>query len=122
MYYQTEKDERQVAGLGGKEEDAVGNLGASIQAIDYKTGKTVWQYRFPSGGAGISGLLTTAGGLLFGSDSAGNFVAHDAKKGEPLWHARIGNVTNAPETYQLDGRQYVLIATGATLVAFALNP
>jgi alcohol dehydrogenase (cytochrome c) len=122
MYYQTEQDERKVAGLGGKEEDAVGNLGAAITAIDYKTGKIAWQYRFPSGGSGITGLLSTAGGLLFGSDSAGNFVAYDAAKGNPIWHARIGNVSNAPETYLLDGRQYVLVAAGTMLAAFALNP
>jgi alcohol dehydrogenase (cytochrome c) len=121
MYYRTETDDRQVAGLGGKEEDAVGNLGASIVAIDYKTGKIAWQHRFPSGGAGITGLLTTAGGLLFGSDSSGNFVAYDPLKGNPIWHARIGNVSNAPETYTLDGRQWVIVAAGTSLFTFALN-
>ena len=47
--------------------------------------------------------------------AAGNFVAHDAVTGKPLWHARIGNVSNAPQTYMLDGRQYVIVAVGDTL-------
>jgi alcohol dehydrogenase (cytochrome c) len=35
-------------------------------------------------------------------------VAHDAATGKPLWHSRIGAPGNAPETFILDGRQYVL--------------
>ena len=68
----------------------------------------------------IPGLLTTAGRLLFGGDVSGNFVAFDAAKGTPLWHARIGQVSNAPQTYLVDGRQHVLVAAGDTLFAFAL--
>jgi alcohol dehydrogenase (cytochrome c) len=70
---------------------------------------------------GGGGLLTTAGGLLFAADGMGSFVAHDAKNGKPLWHSRIGNVSNAPQTFLLDGHQYVTVATGDTLWAFVLN-
>jgi alcohol dehydrogenase (cytochrome c) len=66
-------------------------------------------------------LLTTAGKLVFAGDAGGNFVAHDAVTGKPLWHARIGNVSNAPQTYMLDGRQYVLVAVGDTLYSFMLQ-
>ena len=65
--------------------------------------------------------LATAGGLLFGGDGSGNFVAFDAKVGKPLWHTGIGTISNAPQTYMLDGQQYVLVATGTTLWAFTLN-
>ena len=51
---------------------------------------------------------------------SGNFVAFDAEKGTPLWHSRIGQVSNAPETFLVDGRQYVLVAGGDTLFAFTL--
>ena len=37
-------------------------------------------------------------------------------------HAHIGQVTNAPETYLVDGRQHVLVAAGDTLYAFTVNP
>ena len=68
------------------------------------------------------GLLTTAGRLLFGGDPDGNFVAYDVANGNPLWHAATGQVSNAPETYMVDGRQYVLVAAGDTLFAFTVNP
>ena len=69
---------------------------------------------------GMNGLLTTAGRLVFGGDMAGNLVAYDAALGKPLWHARLGQVSNAPETYLLDGKQYLLVAAGDTLYAFYL--
>ncbi len=69
---------------------------------------------------GASGLLTTAGRLLFAGDISGNIVAFDPANGTPLWHTQIGQVTNAPETFMIDGRQHVLVAAGDTLYAFAL--
>jgi alcohol dehydrogenase (cytochrome c) len=66
-------------------------------------------------------MLTTGGGLLFAGDGAGNLVAFDASTGTPLWHARIGNVSNAPQTYMLDGKQYILAGAGDMLYAFRLN-
>jgi alcohol dehydrogenase (cytochrome c) len=95
-----------------------------LAAIDYKTGKVAWKQPYPTvtgAGGGGNGLLTTAGRLLFAADAGGNFVARDPANGRPLWHARIGNVSNAPETYMLDGRQYVLVAAGDTLYAFTIN-
>jgi len=122
MYYLTETDPLGAMGLGGKDEIGVGSMGSYIAAIDYKTGKTVWRHRFPgTGGGGGNGLLTTAGGLLFGGDAGGNLVAYDAATGKILWHARLGQISNAPQTYLLDGHQYVLQAAGDTLYAFVLN-
>src|SRR5438876_11954940 len=97
-------------------------MGSYISAIAYKTGNTVWRPRFRTGGTtrGAPGLLTTAGKLLFGGDVSGNFVAFDPASGNVLWHTQIGQVTNAPETYRVDGRQPVLIAAGDTLYSFAL--
>ena len=123
MYYLTELDPRGAMGLGGKDEMSVGGVGSYITAIDYKTGKTVWRHKFQtatSEGRGGPGLLATAGRLLFGGDVSGNFIAFDAANGRPLWHARFGNVTNAPQTYLVDGRQHVLIAAGDRLYSFAL--
>jgi alcohol dehydrogenase (cytochrome c) len=121
MYYLTETDPRGAMGLGGKEELGLGGE-TFLTAIDYKTGKTVWRHKYPSvgGGGGTAGLLTTAGKLLFAGDAGGNFVAFDPANGTPLWHTRIGGTSNAPETYAVDGQQYVLVATGDTLWAFTL--
>ena len=122
MYYLTETDPRGAMGLGGKEEVLVGNVRNYISAIDYKTGKTVWKHVYPSAGSTLgSGMLTTAGKLLFAGDVSGNIVAYDAAKGTPLWHSYLGTtVSNAPETYSLDGHQYLLVAAGDTIYCFTL--
>jgi alcohol dehydrogenase (cytochrome c) len=120
IFYLTDVDPRGSMGLGGKEEDEVGSSGTYLTAIDYKTGKVAWRHQYYSGMGGGGGVLTTAGGLVFAGDGAGNLVAHDASTGNPLWHTRIGHVTNAPQTYMLDGHQYVIAATGDTLWSFML--
>lgn len=121
MYYLTETDPRGAMGLGGKEELGVATLGNFLTAIDYKTGKVAWRHRFPGNpNGGSSGLLTTAGHLLFGGDAGGNIVAYDPANGKPLWHSHLGLVSAAPETYMLDGHQYLLIASGDSFFAFTL--
>ena len=91
-------------GGGGTDGDAL------LEALDVKTGKIKWAV--PRNGGGTSGLLSTAGNLVFGSGSGG-LAAYNATTGETLWASRIGGVTNGPITYLLDGRQYVLAAAGA---------
>lgn len=120
LFYLTDLDPRGSMGLGGKEEVMIGTGGNYLSAIDYKTGKVAWRHQYYGNGGG-GGLLATAGGLLFAGDGMGNIVAHDAKTGNPLWHARIGNVSNAPQTFMLDGHQYLTVAAGDTMWAFILN-
>jgi alcohol dehydrogenase (cytochrome c) len=124
MYYLTNKDPRMLVGLGGSEQDVVGSLGTSIAAIDYQTGKLAWKYSFEGTGGGGTGLLSTAGGLLFANDGSGSLVAlgiQGRKPPVPLWHAHIGSVENAPETYTIEGHQYVLVAAEGNLYAFFLQ-
>ena len=120
IFYLTDTDPRGSMGLGGKEEVAVGDGGSFVTAIDYQTGNIAWRHAYPQGLGGGGGMLTTAGRVLFAGDGGGNIVAHDVFTGNPLWHAKIGHVTNAPQTYMLDGHQYLLVATGDTLWAFLL--
>ena len=95
-------------------------------ALEYKTGNVVWTHELGNKGPGnlISGLLTTAGDVLFGGDSTGNFLAMAPGSGKTLWHANVDQfITNAPMTYVLDGRQYILVAAVDTMFAFTLpNP
>ena len=123
VYYRTEPNVRAMQGLNGIQEQRVGSVGKYITAIDYKTGKIAWRHLQVSAGegAGNTGLTTTAGKLLFGGDANGNLVAYDPANGKPLWHTHLGQVSNAVETYMLDGRQYILAASGDSLYAFALN-
>lgn len=120
LFYLIDTDPRGSMGLGGKEEDDVGSGGNYLTAIDYRTGKAAWRHRYYSEGGGGGGLLATAGGLVFGGDGAGSLVAHDAATGKPLWNTRIGDVSNPPQTYMLDGHQYVIAATGDKLWSFVM--
>jgi alcohol dehydrogenase (cytochrome c) len=123
LLYLTETDPRGSMGLAGKTVAQVGSHPSALRAIDYKTGKAAWRHEFPGvGGAGGSGgILATAGKVLFTGDGGGSFVAFDATNGTPLWHSRIGSPSNAPQTYMLEGQQYVLVAVGDALYAFTLN-
>lgn len=122
MYYLTTLDPRGAMGLGGKDEQSLGSMGSYVTALDYKTGKIAWQHRYPGvANYGVqNGILTTAGHLLFAGDPSGNLVAYNPQDGKQLWHSRIG-VSNAPETYLLDGHQYVLSGAGHMVFAFRLN-
>jgi alcohol dehydrogenase (cytochrome c) len=122
MYYLATTDPRGAMGLGGKDELGLGSLGSYLVAMDYHTGKPAWKIRYPgvTAGSGLNGLLTTAGHLLFANDARGNLVAHDAATGKPLWHTHI-NPSNAPETYMLDGQQYVIVGAGDTMYAFTMQ-
>jgi alcohol dehydrogenase (cytochrome c) len=121
LLYLTDPDPRGSMGLGGKEEVQVGSVGSFLTAIDYKTGAARWRHRFYSSNIGGGGLLTTAGGLVFTGDGSGNLAAYDAVDGKALWNTRIGRVSNAPQTFELDGHQYVICASGDTLWSFILH-
>lgn len=118
MLYLTEPDPRGSMGLGGKERVTIGSLGNYMVALDPRTGEPKWRHEWPGSGGG--GLLATAGNLIFTGDGSGNFVAIDATDGRPLWHSRIGEPSNAPQTYMVDGRQHVLVAVRDRLYAFTL--
>jgi len=92
---------------------------AFLRAIDYKTGKIVWNH--PIGdGASAAGVLTTESGLTFSGDVSGNVIAFRSSDGATLWHQSIGKVGNGAITYELDGRQYLVVGGGSSLYAFAL--
>ncbi|HSU61795.1 MAG TPA: acido-empty-quinoprotein group A [Bryobacteraceae bacterium] len=118
MFYLTDTDPHP-EGYGAAERGA-GSLGRALQAIDYKTGNTVWKHEYPGGGGG-GGLLSTAGKLLFSGDGSDHLIAFDPANGKIIWHAGLGaNVSNGPETYMLDGKQYLVVGAGDSLYSFAL--
>jgi alcohol dehydrogenase (cytochrome c) len=95
--------------------DKVGTL----QAINVETGKITWKHeRRP----GMMSLVTTGGGLIFGGDASGHFSAFDQETGRVLWDVNLGSpVTGYPITYAANGKQYVAVSTGNSLVSSALN-
>jgi alcohol dehydrogenase (cytochrome c) len=119
MLYLTDPDPRGSMGLGGKTRVPVGDLDNFLTAIDYRTGKATWKHKYPGSGS-AAGMLVTAGSVLFTGDGSGNFVAFDATNGKILWHTRIGNISNAPQTFLVDGKQHVLVAVNDTIFAFRM--
>ncbi len=115
-------------GWGGAFEHHTGVFDSALRALDYRTGEVKWEHRYPGLGFWSStypGMLSTAGKLLFTGDPVGNFIAYDPAAGpgggKVLWHTNLGGIVcNSPITYMLDGRQYVVVASGDTLYAFSL--
>jgi alcohol dehydrogenase (cytochrome c) len=117
VYYIYDDDEKP-EGWGGNDQGGWGE--SMLQAIDYKTGKIRWSHKWATSGV-RSGVLSTAGNLVFTGDPQGNLVALDASNGKALWHAGLGQgPSNGPITYELDGTQYLLVGAGDTLYAFAM--
>jgi alcohol dehydrogenase (cytochrome c) len=92
----------------------------ALRAIDPKTGERRWEFRHQT--ASQAGVMSTASGLVFTGDSQGNVMAFDAGTGKNLWRYQTGSSLAglAAVTYILDGRQFILVPSGATLTAFAL--
>lgn len=117
-FYLTDTDPHP-EGWGAAEKNS-GGFGNTLRALDYQTGKTVWRHDYPGGG-GFTGILTTAGHLLFTGDGADHLIAFDPANGKILWHAGLSSgVSNGPETFTLDGKQYLLVGAGDSLYAFTL--
>jgi alcohol dehydrogenase (cytochrome c) len=112
------KSEHGAYGWAGADYGVAGK--AFLRAIDYQTGKIVWNH--PIGdGAGTAGVLTTGTGLTFSGDVAGNVMALRTSDGTTLWHEKIGSIGNGPIAYELDGKQYIVVGGGGSLYAFALG-
>jgi alcohol dehydrogenase (cytochrome c) len=91
--------------------DGDGNYGR-IQALDFVTRKPLWTVRTHA--PITSGVLATAGNLVFAATLDRVFHAWDANSGQQLWQARLNEVSgSSPITYSVDGRQYVAITVGA---------
>ena len=68
----------------------------------------------------MGGVLSTRGGIVFGGDQT-TFFALDSRTGAPLWSVETGGtVCAAPVTFSTDREQFVVIAAGRNLLAFAL--
>ncbi|CCD84277.1 Putative Quinoprotein ethanol dehydrogenase [Bradyrhizobium sp. ORS 285] len=82
-----------------------------LKAIDPMTGKTKWEQ--PSDIPRFSGVLSTAGGVVFSGKLTGEFEAFDADSGKKLWQFQTGSgIEGQPVTWQQDGVQYVAVTSG----------
>jgi len=94
-----------------------------LRALNIETGEMVWE--IPQVGpqeANYSGVLTTAGGLLFYGETGGRFAAVDVKSGKVLSTFKASESWRAsPMTYMVNGRQYIAITAGGNILSFALG-
>jgi alcohol dehydrogenase (cytochrome c) len=82
-----------------------------LKAIDPMTGKTKWEAA--SDIPRFSGVLSTAGGVVFTGALTGEFEAFDADSGKKLWQFQTGSgIEGQPVTWQQDGVQYVAVTSG----------
>jgi alcohol dehydrogenase (cytochrome c) len=82
-------------------------------AFDPVSGERAWVYRPPSGAPMTASALSTAGGLVFGGTADRQFFALNSETGELLWQTRLnGDVSGAPVSYAIDGKQYIAVASG----------
>jgi quinoprotein glucose dehydrogenase len=105
----------------------------TLNALDLKTGRYLWHIplgQYPelaargiadTGSENYGGPIVTAGGLIF--IAATNFDhkirAFDKTTGKLLWEATLPFAGNAtPATYEVNGRQFVVIAAGGS----GMNP
>ncbi|WP_396626044.1 PQQ-binding-like beta-propeller repeat protein [Luteitalea sp.] len=93
-----------------------------LRAIDVRTGAIRWEMPQPGPGETWGGTLATATGLVFVAEEGGAFSAVEAATGRRLWSFPTNQGWKAsPMTYRFDGRQYVAIAAGATILSFAVQ-
>ena len=91
----------------------------AIRAIDPKTGEKKWDFKMVDNTE--SGVLSTAGDLVFGGGMDGDFVALDAKTGDLLWSVYLGGANSSgPISYAVNGKQYIVGTGAGTMYVFAL--
>jgi alcohol dehydrogenase (cytochrome c) len=91
-----------------------------VVALDPATGEKKWHFDMHDVNTG--GILTTATDLLFVGGREGYFQALDARTGALLWKQNLGGeIIAGPISFQVDGKQYITIASGNSLFAFALR-
>lgn len=121
IYYKGDaeyKDGTAYVGGGGETKNGDDAYGA-VRALDATTGKLRWEFKLltPS----LTGLLSTAGGLVFGGAEEGNFYALDAATGKQLWELQLGGaVRSPPVSFNIDGKQKVAVTAGTSLFVFGL--
>jgi alcohol dehydrogenase (cytochrome c) len=97
----------------------IGAPGA-IRALDPATGDVRWNFPIQEGSSS-AGVLATGGSVVFAASRDGYLIALDSANGRPLWHYQTGSsIRSSPISYAVDGKQYVAITSGSTLITFGL--
>ncbi len=94
-----------------------------LRALNIDTGEIAWEIAQagPARAKTWSGVLATAGGLVFYGKPNGGFDAVDERTGKTLWHFPTNvRMKASPMTFAVGGKQYVAVAAGPNIVCFGL--
>ena len=94
-----------------------------LRAVNIETGAIAWEIAQPGPAKAKSwtGVLATAGGLVFYGKPNGGFDAVDERLGKTLWHFPTNvRMKASPMTFSVRGKQYVTIAAGPNILCFGL--
>jgi alcohol dehydrogenase (cytochrome c) len=92
----------------------------AIRALDPATGELKWEFKLFSPAS--SGVLSTAGNLVFGGSNEGDFYALDASTGRLRWRIQMGaGISSNPISYLSAGKQQLAVASGNVIFAFGLE-
>jgi alcohol dehydrogenase (cytochrome c) len=87
-----------------------------LAALDVTTNKLVWRQRWMD--QCYSGVVATAGGLLFVGRNDGRLTALDADTGMKLWEFQTGAGMNSTvSTFERDGKQYIVAYSAGNVLA-----
>jgi PQQ-dependent dehydrogenase (methanol/ethanol family) len=94
-----------------------------LRAVNIETGDIVWEIPQPGPARAKTwtGVLATAGGLIFYGQPNGGFAAVDQSNGKTLWQFPTNvRMKASPMTFSAGGRQYVAVAAGPNILCFGL--
>jgi PQQ-dependent dehydrogenase (methanol/ethanol family) len=94
-----------------------------LRAVNIDTGEIAWEIPQPGPARAKtwSGVLATAGGLVFYGAPNGGFAAVDERTGKTLWQVPTNTRMKAsPITFTVRGKQYVVVAAGPNILCFGL--
>ncbi len=94
-----------------------------LRALNIETGKIVWEVPQPGPAKAKtwSGVLATAGGVVFYGKPNGGFEAVDDRDGKLLWRFETNvQMKASPMTFEIAGKQYVGVAAGPNILCFTL--
>jgi glucose dehydrogenase len=94
-----------------------------LRALNIETGKIVWEVPQPGAAKAKTwtGVLVTAGGVVFYGKPNGGFEAVDERGGNLLWRFETNvRMKASPMTFEVKGKQYVAVAAGPNILCFGL--
>ncbi len=92
----------------------------ALRALDWKTGDIRWEFKVHT--PPWCGVLSTAGGLVFSGTMEGDFFALDAVTGKLAWRFQTGGaIWSNPISYLSEGKQYIVVSAGSSVIAFSVD-